>query len=69
MKKTRIKEISVDNYSYFYPQYLGWFKRWRNFKDYGPYYTSDFCFKTLKEAQDFLHRITHKPIVNILIHE
>lgn len=68
MRQTRIKETSVDGYSYFFPQYLGWFKKWRNFKNYQPYYSADFCFKTLAEAKDFLNKVNHKPVVNVLIH-
>lgn len=69
MKETRIKEIIIDEANYFYPQYLGWFKRWRNFRNCGPYYDSDFCFKTLAEAREFLRKINHKSVVKVSIHD
>jgi len=68
--KTRIKEVVIDGRSYFYPQYLGWFKRWKGFRDYCMgYYIQDENFKTSEEAREFLKRINHKPVVKVNIYD
>lgn len=74
MKKTRIKEISTDGVSVFYPQYLGWFGRWKTYQQYrfntfGEIVAYDCFYHTLKDAQEFLIKIHHKPEVKAIIHD
>lgn len=72
-KKTRIKQITIgrSRISYFYPQYLGWFKKWRNFKRYNSSYMAeiDVYFSLLEDAREFLKEVNYKPVVKVSIHD